>query len=369
MRRAYLILQDGTVYEGRGFGADGTAVGELVFTTAMTGCCESLTDPSYYGQIVIYTFPQLGNYGISLSDMESASIYMRGVVVREYCDSPSNFRCDETVEEFMHRHNIIGISGVDTRELTRLIREGGVTNAVITTEKPDFPPDVIKNYRVTESVENTSVKNAYILESAGDEKYKVALIDYGAKASIAANLTRRGCRVTIYPYNVSAEAILEGGYDGVMLTNGPGDPADNTCCIEQIRKLFGRLPIFGICLGHQMMALAAGYETKKLKYGHRGANQPVKDLKTGRVYITSQNHGYAAVIEEKSAAGIEAELRFINVNDGTCEGIDYPKHKAFSLQFHPEAHGGPLDCEFAFDRFITLMQENKASINGGAVNA
>jgi len=369
MRKAYLILQNGTVYEGRGFGAAGTAIGELVFTTAMTGCAESLTDPSYYGQIVIYTFPQLGNYGIAGGDMESSSIHLRGVVVREFCDAPSNFRCEESVEEFLSRHNIIGISGVDTRELTQLIREDGVTNAVISTEAPEYPQDAIRAVRIKASVANTSVKAPSLLRPAGKARFRVALIDYGAKASIAGNLVKRGCEVTVYPYDVSAGEILAAGYDGLMLSNGPGDPADNVYCIEQLRKLLGKLPIFGICLGHQMMALAAGAGRIKLKYGHRGANQPVKDLKTGRVYITSQNHGYAA--DTGSLAGTGAELSFVNVNDGTCEGLNYPGLNAFSLQFHPEAHGGPLDCEFIFDRFIGLMSANKVNptANGGSADA
>lgn len=354
-KKAYLILQDGTVHEGRAFGAEGTAIGELVFTTAMTGAAESLTDPSYYGQIVIYTFPQLGNYGIADTDMESPSIHVRGVVVREFCEAPSNFRCEESVDEFLKRHNIIGIAGLDTRALTQLIRDGGVVNAVISTEGPDYPIEDIKGYKIEKAVESTSVKAPYTLEPVGKTRFNLALIDYGAKKSIADNLLKRGCRVTVYPYNVSAEEIIAGNYDGLMLTNGPGDPAANTYCIEQVKKLFGKLPIFGICLGHQIMALAAGAKRFKLKYGHRGENQPVKDLKTGRVYITSQNHGYALDTDEESLAAVGAKLRYINVNDGTCEGIDYPKYRAFSLQFHPEAHGGPLDCEAAFDRFISII--------------
>ena len=239
--------------------------------------------------------------------------------------------------------------------LTQMIRDGGVMNAIITTEetKPDL--EVLKTYRVEQSVENTSTKEAYDIPAQGEEKFSVALLDYGAKGSIPNSLTARGCKVTIYPYNTPAEEILAAGHDGVMLSNGPGDPADNTFCIEQIQKLFGKIPMFGICLGHQMMALAAGAKTKKLKFGHRGANQPAMDLTTGSVVITSQNHGYA--VDESTLAGTEGKLRYINVNDRTCEGVDYPAYHAFSLQFHPEAHGGPLDCQTAFDRFTDMMKE------------
>ena len=355
MKKAYLYLANGQVLEGQSFGASGTAIGELVFTTGMTGCVESLTDPSYYGQLVVYTFPQFGNYGICRKDMESPHCQMGGVVVREYCQEPSNFRCDATVDTFLKEQNVVGIAGVDTRMLTQMIRDGGVMNAIITTEetKPDL--EVLKTYRVEQSVENTSTKEAYDIPAQGEEKFSVALLDYGAKGSIPNSLTARGCKVTIYPYNTSAEEILAAGHDGVMLSNGPGDPADNTFCIEQIQKLFSKIPMFGICLGHQMMALAAGAKTKKLKFGHRGANQPAMDLTTGSVVITSQNHGYA--VDESTLAGTEGKLRYINVNDHTCEGVDYPAYHAFSLQFHPEAHGGPLDCQTAFDRFTDMMKE------------
>ena len=258
MKKAYLYLANCQVLEGQSFGASGTAIGELVFTTGMTGCVESLTDPSYYGQLVVYTFPQFGNYGICRKDMESPHCQMGGVVVREYCQEPSNFRCDATVDTFLKEQNVVGIAGVDTRMLTQMIRDGGVMNAIITTEetKPDL--EVLKTYRVEQSVENTSTKEAYDIPAQGEEKFSVALLDYGAKGSIPNSLTARGCKVTIYPYNTPAEEILAAGHDGVMLSNGPGDPADNTFCIEQIQKLFGKIPMFGICLGHQMMALAAG---------------------------------------------------------------------------------------------------------------
>jgi len=353
MQKAYLILENGKKYEGVGFGASGTSVGELVFTTGMTGCAESLTDPSYFGQIVIFTFPQFGNYGIARADMESSGIHVRGVVVREQCDFPSNFRCELTVDEFLKEHNIVAISGVDTRELTQMIRDGGVMNAVITTEEPDYPAEKLKDFRIRDSVRGVSVTAPTVLEARGEEKHRVALLDYGAKKSIAENLAKRGCRVTVCPCGTPAETILAGGYDGLMLANGPGDPADNVYEIEQLRKLLGKLPIFGICLGHQMLALAAGGKTVKMKFGHRGANQPVKDLETGRVYITCQNHGYAV---DKDSLPACAKLRFANVNDGTCEGVDYPGLRAFTTQFHPEAHGGPRDCEGMFDRFIAMME-------------
>lgn len=357
MKKAYLYLENGQVLEGQSFGASGTALGELVFTTGITGCVESLTDPSYYGQLVIYTFPQLANYGICLADKESPKAQMGGVVVREYCQEPSNFRCDETVDAFLKEQNVVGIAGVDTRMLTQLIRDNGVMNAIITTEetKPDLA--ALKTFRVAQSVENTSDSHKSEQLPEGEAQLSVALIDYGAKQSIANSLLARGCKVTVYPYSTPAEEILAGGHDGVMLSNGPGDPADNPFCIQQIQALFGKLPLFGICLGHQMMALAAGAKTVKLKFGHRGANQPVKDLQTGKVLISTQNHGYA--VDAASLPGTGGELRFVNVNDGTCEGVDYPAQRAFSLQFHPEAHGGPLDCQTAFDRFVSMMKEGK----------
>ena len=355
MKKAYLYLENGQVLEGRSFGATGTAMGELVFTTGMTGCVESLTDPSYYGQLVVYTFPQFGNYGICRTDRESPHCQMGGVVVREACEYPSNFRCEETVDTFLKEENVVGIAGVDTRMLTQMIRDGGVLNAVITTQEGEPDWAALKAYRVKESVEHTSRTAPEVCLPQGEAKFSVALLDYGAKKSICNSLLARGCKVTIYPYNTTAEEILAAGHDGVMLSNGPGDPADNPFCIQQVQKLFGKLPMFGICLGHQIMALAAGAKTKKLKFGHRGANQPALDLETGTVVITSQNHGYA--VDETTLEGTEGKLRFVNVNDGTCEGVDYPAYRAFSLQFHPEAHGGPLDTLTAFDRFTDTMKE------------
>ena len=353
MGKAYLILENGKKYEGVSFGASGTSVGELVFTTGMTGCVESLTDPSYFGQLVIFTFPMFCNYGVADADMESSSIHVRGAVVREVCDEPSNFRCQENIQTFMERMGIVGIAGVDTRELTQLIRDRGVMNAVITGD-PDYDWQSLKDYRVEGSVPATSTKVMEELLPEGEVKRTVALMDYGAKGSIPENLLKRGCRVLVMPFDTGAEEILKLGIDGVMLSNGPGDPADNTGCIREIGKLMGRVPVFGICLGHQMMALSQGGRTVKLKFGHRGANQPVKDLSTGRVYITCQNHGYAVDMDCLDAIG--AKARFVNVNDGTCEGLDYPGKRAFSMQFHPEAHGGPRDTEWAFDRFMDMME-------------
>ena len=351
MKKAYLYLENGQVLEGRSFGAVGTAMGELVFTTGMTGCVESLTDPSYYGQLVVYTFPQFGNYGICRADQESPHCQMGGVVVREACENPSNFRCEETVDAFLKEENVVGIAGVDTRMLTQMIRDGGVLNAVITTEEGEPDWDALKAYRVKESVENTSRKDILVRHPEGEKKFSVALLDYGAKGSICNSLLARGCEVTIYPYNTPAEDILAAGHDGVMLSNGPGDPADNPFCIQQIQKLFGKLPMFGICLGHQLLALARGARTAKLKYGHRGENQPVRETATGRLLITSQNHGYAV---DNNTLGADWEPLFINMNDGSNEGIRHKTKPWFSAQFHPEAASGPTDTEFLFE-FVKLL--------------
>lgn len=350
-KKAYLILENGDIFEGLAFGAVKETVGELVFNTGMCGYIESLTDESYYGQILMQTFPSVGNYGVISEDFEGECA-LNGYVVREWCREPSNFRSEMTVDEFLKQKGIPGIYGVDTRAITRILRDSGVMNAAIVYEKPS-DLSFIRSYKITQAVEKVTLgkKKNYPAES---ERFRVALIDYGAKSNIIRELLKRGCTVYELPAYTSAEEILALNPDGVMLSNGPGDPAENTFQIAEIKKLAGRLPIFGICLGHQLLALALGGKTEKLKYGHRGGNQPVKDVFGVRTYITSQNHGYAVIPESVSAGTVN----FINANDGTCEGINYPNYKAFSVQFHPEACSGPHDTAFLFDRFVKLMEEN-----------
>nr|WP_325196093.1 carbamoyl phosphate synthase small subunit [uncultured Oscillibacter sp.] len=350
MKKGYLVLQDGRVFEGIRFGAEADTIGELVFTTGMCGYIETLTDPSYAGQIVMQTYPLIGNYGIIREDFEGACC-VKGYVVREYCNAPSNFRTDCDLDTYLKEQNVPGLYGVDTRELTRIIREHGVMNAAICDEVPaDLKP--VETYAVVGVVEAVTCKEPTVHPAVGEEQFKVSLLDYGAKNNIIRELQKRGCTVTVLPAATSAEDILASDPDGVMLSNGPGDPAENVYEIEQIKKLLGRVPMFGICLGHQLTALAAGGKTYKLKYGHRGVNQPVRDVNGVRTFITSQNHGYA-VDSDSIRTG---RLSFANANDGTCEGIDYPDLKAFTVQFHPEACTGPKDTSFLFDRFVELMK-------------
>ncbi len=352
MEKAYIVLEDGTVFEGKRFGSSQNMIGELVFSTGMCSYTETLTDPSYAGQIVMQTFPLIGNYGVIHEDFEGKSA-VRGYVVREYSKTPSNFRSDGEINDFLIANGIPGIYGIDTRELTKIIRERGVMNAYICDEVPTDLSE-IKNYKIENAVESVTSKDfeTYLSTSSEGEKYFVVLVDYGAKKNIIRSLCKRGCKVRVVPSTTNAKEILALCPDGVMLSNGPGDPAENVFCIEQIKMLMRKVPIFGICLGHQLMALANGAKTEKLKYGHRGGNQPVRDITTGRTYITSQNHGYAVVSDSISGG----TLRYVNANDGTCEGIDYKDKKAFSVQFHPEACGGPHDTEFLFDRFIDMMK-------------
>lgn len=349
MQKRYLVLSDGTVYEGFAFGASAESIGELVFTTGMCGYIETLTDPSYYGQIVLQTFPLIGNYGIIPEDYEGKCC-VKGYVVREWCDAPSNFRCEKNLDTFLKEEGIPGIYGIDTREITKIIREHGVMNAIICDEVPKNLKKV-KDYVIKDAVPSVTCEKEYIEKAVGEKKYNVTLVDYGAKKNIIRELQKRGCDVKIVPATYTAEEILSANPDGIMLSNGPGDPAENTFQIEQIKKMLGKAPIFGICLGHQLTALAAGGVTEKLKYGHRGVNQPCKDVKGTRTFITSQNHGYAVV----SSSIKTGEERYINANDKTCEGIDYPEYNAFTVQYHPEACTGPKDTSFLFDRFVSMM--------------
>lgn len=397
--KAFLILEDGTVFKGQHIGADRTVISEIVFNTSMAGYLEVLTDPSYAGQAVCMTYPLIGNYGICRADMESARPWPDGFIVRELSRIPSNFRCDGTIQEFLEENNVPGIAGIDTRALTKILREKGTMNGMITTDE-NYDLDAIipelKKYTTGKVVEKVTCDRKYKIEAAAQlsdngpisgsamfdrEAYengivekkpsnvrelngaglKVALLDLGAKKNIAASLAARGCEVTVYPALTSAEEILADGPDGIMLSNGPGDPKECTSIIEEIRKLYASdTPIFAICLGHQLMALANNADTHKMKYGHRGGNHPVKDLATGKVYISSQNHGY--VVDQGTMPEGIAEPAFENVNDRTNEGLKYIGKNIFTVQFHPEACPGPQDSSYLFDRFIDMMK-------GGNINA
>lgn len=356
--KAYLILEDGTVFEGKSIGSDREVISEIVFNTSMTGYLEVLTDPSYAGQAVVMTYPLIGNYGICREDMESRQAWPDGYIVRELSRIPSNFRSGDTIEHFLKEQDIPGISGIDTRALTKILREKGTMNGMITTNGSFDLEEVtkrIKEYSVKGVVMKTTTKEAYTLPGEGK---RVALLDCGAKNNIARSLNKRGCEVTVYPADTPAEEILKANPDGIMLSNGPGDPEENVEIIKEVKKLYdSNVPIFAICLGHQLMALATGARTYKLKYGHRGGNHPVKDLENGRVYISSQNHGYA--VDEESLDPNVAVPAFINVNDKTNEGLKYVGKNIFTVQYHPEACPGPQDSGYLFDRFLRMMEEGK----------
>ncbi|MEG7531517.1 MAG: carbamoyl phosphate synthase small subunit [Hungatella sp.] len=377
--KAFLILEDGTTFEGTSIGSTKEVISEIVFNTSMTGYLEVLTDPSYAGQAVVMTYPLIGNYGICHEDMESLKPWPDGYIVRELSRIPSNFRSEDTIQHFLETHDIPGISGIDTRALTKILREKGTMNGMITTDETYVLSEVMdrmRSYSVTGVVKATSCKEAYVLPPAdpaasirsihtsenpiGIQKRlgqgkRVALLDLGAKNNIAHSLAERGCEVTIYPSATSAKAILATHPDGIMLSNGPGDPKENVEVIAEIRKLYeSQVPIFAICLGHQLMALATGADTYKLKYGHRGGNHPVKDLETGRVYISSQNHGYAVDVDSLDPK--VAIPAFTNVNDGTNEGLKYINKNIFTVQYHPEACPGPQDSGYLFDRFLNMME-------------
>ncbi|MBQ7147900.1 MAG: carbamoyl phosphate synthase small subunit [Pseudobutyrivibrio sp.] len=351
--KAFLILEDGTVFEGTSIGSTREVVSEIVFNTSMTGYLEVLTDPSYAGQAVCMTYPLIGNYGIT-DDMESGRPWPDGFIVRELSRIPSNFRCKGTIQDFLVKHDIPGIAGIDTRALTKILRDRGTMNGMITTNEnynfEEIQPK-LKAYATGDVVSKVTCEASSVLPGSGK---KVALLDFGAKKNIAKSLNDRGCEVTIYPAHTKAEEILSTNPDGIMLSNGPGDPKDCGPIIDEVRKLYeSDTPIFAICLGHQLMALATGADTHKLKYGHRGGNHPVKDLETGKVYISSQNHGY--VVDTDKLDPKVATPAFVNVNDGTNEGLKYTGKNIFTVQFHPEACPGPQDSGYLFDRFIKMM--------------
>lgn len=352
--KAFLILEDGHVFTGTSIGSRKEIISEIVFNTSMTGYLEVLTDPSYAGQAVCMTYPLIGNYGICYEDTESLRPWPDGYIVREVSRTASNFRSEDTIQNFLKRFDIPGIAGVDTRALTRLLREKGTMNGMITTNEQYDLEEILprlRAYNTGNVVERVTCSEKSVLKGEGK---KVALLDLGAKNNIARSLHQRGCQVTIYPASTLAEEILADRPDGIMLSNGPGDPKECTQIIQEIWKLYqSDVPIFAICLGHQLMALATGADTYKMKYGHRGGNHPVKDLETGRVYISSQNHGY--VVDTNNLDSQVAVPAFVNVNDGTNEGLKYTGKNIFTVQFHPEACPGPQDSGYLFDRFMKMM--------------
>lgn len=356
MKKAYLKLATGEIFEGKSVGAEGKSIGEIVFNTSMSGYTEVLTDPSYFGQIVTMTYPLIGNYGVNDGDAESEKVWVSGFIMREYCEFPSNFRNEKTLDEYLKSQNIIGLFGIDTRRLTKIIREQGVVNGVIYTEGIEITPSDLKEckeYIVAKAVENVTRTTEKVLFDE-ENTLNVALFDFGTKNNIERELFNRGCNVTVLPANTKPCDVL-GKYDGFMLSNGPGDPMENVEIIENIKELIAsNTPIFGICLGHQLLSLAIGAKTEKLKYGHRGGNHPVLDLELGRTFITSQNHGYA-VIDSTIPSEI-AEVSHINLNDKTVEGLNYKKKPIFSVQYHPEACPGPADNVYLFDKFIENMK-------------
>ncbi len=367
-------LEDGTVLSGRSFTGPGEAVGEIVFNTSMSGYQEVLTDPSYTAQLVTMTYPLIGNYGVNDEDMESASAHPRAFLMREYQDVPSNYRATATLADFLRKYNILGVTGVDTRKLTRIIRTRGAMKAVISTTDPDAE-SLVRRAREwsglvgRDMVQRVSAERPYLWRREGpvdgygfpgepDGRLKVVAYDYGIKYNQLRLLTGRGCCVQVVPATTPAEEVLAMDPDGVFLSNGPGDPAGVEGVVENVRSLLGRKPVFGICLGHQILGLAYGGTTYKLKFGHRGGNQPVKDLTTGKVEITSQNHGFCV---DPASLPAEIEVTHVNLNDGSLEGMRHTKLPAFSVQYHPEHAPGPHDAEYLFDRFIELMKQEKGA--------
>jgi len=369
--KAVLLLEDGTVFKGQAFGAQGQKCGEVVFNTSMTGYQEILTDPSYHEQIVTMTYPLIGNYGTNAEDWESRKVFASGFVVKESCAYPSNWRNGATLDEYLKKNNVVGIEAIDTRKLVRHIRTEGAMRGIISSTELGTKRLAAQLERYPglvgrDIVKKVTVRKPYawckgVIDVLGGEqvvpapKYKVVAFDFGMKRNILRLLVSHGCEVTVVPAKTPAADVLALKPDGVFLSNGPGDPAPVTYAVETIKALLGRVPIFGICLGHQILSLALGGRTYKLKFGHRGANHPVKNLKTGKIEITSQNHGFCVDLD--SFADKDVELTHLNLNDNTCEGVRSKKRRAFAVQYHPEASPGPHDSRYLFNDFTSLMGE------------
>jgi len=359
MMQARLLLEDGTLFVGQSFGSDTESFGEVVFNTGITGYQEVLSDPSYCGQIVTMTYPLIGNYGISRDDFEAMGPSIHGLVVRDAEQVPSNWRAQYTLEQLLKEFNIPGISGIDTRMLTRKIRHAGTMKGVLTTSNAsvqELAERLGAYHLLTDQVDLVSTKSVFTIPGRGE---RIVLIDFGSKGGILRELANRGCDVVVVPHDTTAEQIRRLQPDGIQLSNGPGDPKSVMHAVRTISELVGEYPIFGICLGHQLLALACGADTTKMKFGHRGGNHPVKDLRTNRCYITSQNHGYTVL--EDSLQGTGLNVTHINNNDGTIEGLRHEQHPAFSVQYHPEAAPGPIDSGYLFDEFLKMIREHKAS--------
>lgn len=355
--QARLLLEDGTLFTGKAFGAEGQSTGEVVFNTGITGYQEVISDPSYCGQIVTMTHPLIGNYGITRDDFEAARPYIHGFVVRRHEPVPSNWRAQYTLDSLLKEYGIVGISEIDTRMLTRIIRNHGTMKGILATG--NMPVEELKEMLeastlLRDQVARTSTPVSY--SSPGDGE-RIVLIDYGAKTGIVRELTKRGCDVVVVPHDTTAEEIRRLNPDGIQLSNGPGDPKDVPHAVATLKELIGEYPIFGICLGHQLFALASGADTTRLKFGHRGGNHPVKELATNRCFITSQNHGYTVL--EESIAGTDLEVTHINNNDKSIEGLKHKKYPVFTVQYHPEAAPGPYDNSYLFDQFLDMIREHK----------
>lgn len=363
MTKAILYLEDGTSFSGRSLSTTGESAGEVVFNTAMTGYQEILTDPSYAGQIVVMTYPLIGNYGVNDEDVESKGVHVKGFVVKEFCRYHSNYRASSSLIDYLNKHKILAIEGVDTRALTRHLREKGAMKAIISTV--DFDPKSLQNkinqqpsMEGSDWVKEVSTKEKYVWKAEGSRpRFKVAAIDCGIKFNILRILNRLGCEVHVFPAQATFDEIKTIHPDGLFISNGPGDPAAVPYVMETVRKFFGVVPVFGICLGHQIVGLALGGKTYKLKFGHHGANHPVKDLLDNRIGITSQNHGFC--VDIKSLSPGDVEMIDINLNDNTLEGLKHRKQDVLSFQHHPEAAPGPQDAQYLFNYFIQMMEKHK----------